>query len=139
MTNGKALITGIGGQDGSYLAEYLISRGVEVFGAKREGATGTYSNLAAARDSIEMITVDLCNATSVVAAVEQHRPTMIFHLAASSFVPTSWLHPTPTVEMAATSTSAFLDAIVNIDRSIRFFQAPRLRSLGARPSRRSPR
>jgi len=123
VTNGKALITGIGGQDGSYLAEYLIGRGVEVLGAERAGITGAYPNLAATRDSIEMITVDLCDAASVVAAVEQHRPTMIFHLAASSFVPTSWLHPTPAVEMAATSTSAFLDAIVNIDRSIRFFQA----------------
>jgi GDPmannose 4,6-dehydratase len=123
VTRGRALITGIGGQDGSYLAEYLLAQGVEVLGVERAGGGSEHPNLAAVREAISMVEVDLCDARSVVASVEEHRPTMIFHLAASSFVPDSWLHPTPTVEMAATSTSAFLDAIVNIDRSIRFFQA----------------
>ena len=123
MTRGRALITGIGGQDGSYLAEHLIARGIEVLGVERPGGGTGYPNLAAVQDAVSMVEVDLCDAGSVVGAVDEHRPTMIFHLAASSFVPDSWLHPTPTVEMAATSTSAFLDAIVNIDRSIRFFQA----------------
>ena len=119
----RALITGIGGQDGSYLAEYLIECGVEVLGVERAGGSAVHPNLTSVRDAISMIEVDLCDARSVVAAVNEHRPTMVFHLAASSFVPDSWLHPTPTVEMAATSTSAFLDAIVNVDRSIRYFQA----------------
>jgi GDPmannose 4,6-dehydratase len=119
----RALITGIGGQDGSYLAEYLIGRGVEVLGVERLGGIGAYPNLAAVAGDVQFLQADLGDARSVVAAVEQYRPTMIFHLAASSFVPDSWLHPTPTVEMAATSTAAFLDAIVNIDRTIRFFQA----------------
>jgi GDPmannose 4,6-dehydratase len=119
----RALITGIGGQDGSYLAEYLIGRGVEVLGVERLGGIGAYPNLAAVAGDVQFLQADLGDARSVVAAVEEHRPSMIFHLAASSFVPDSWLHPTPAVEMAATSTSAFLDAIVNIDRSIRFFQA----------------
>jgi GDPmannose 4,6-dehydratase len=119
----RALITGIGGQDGSYLAEYLIGRGIEVLGVERPGGGDSYPNLASVHGRVEMVTVDLCDAEAVVSIVEQCRPTMIFHLAASSFVPDSWLHPTPTVEMAATSTSAFLDAIVNINRSIRFFQA----------------
>ncbi len=119
----RALITGIGGQDGSYLAEYLIGRGVEVLGIERPAGGGGYPNLAATSGHVRFVNADLCDAQSVVDVVEEHRPTIIFHLAASSFVPDSWLHPTPTVEMAATSTSAFLDAIVNIDRSIRFFQA----------------
>jgi GDPmannose 4,6-dehydratase len=119
----RALVTGIGGQDGSYLAELLVQQGVEILGIERPGAAAHYPNLAGLQDRVQMVELDLCDARSVVAAVENHRPTMIFHLAASSFVPDSWLHPTPTVEMAATSTSAFLDAIVNIDRSIRFFQA----------------
>ena len=123
MTRGRALITGIGGQDGSYLAEYLIGRGVEVLGIERPSGSGCYPNLAGVADQVRFVGADLCDAGSIVGVVEEHRPTMIFHLAASSFVPDSWLHPTPTVEMAATSTSAFLDAIVNIDRSIRFFQA----------------
>jgi GDPmannose 4,6-dehydratase len=119
----RALITGIGGQDGSFLAEYLIGRGIEVLGIERPAVESSYPNLAAIVDRIQFVGADLCDANGVVGVVETHRPTMIFHLAASSFVPDSWLHPTPTVEMAATSTSAFLDAIVNIDRSIRFFQA----------------
>jgi GDPmannose 4,6-dehydratase len=119
----RALITGIGGQDGSYLAEYLIGRGIEVLGIERPSGSGGYPNLATVADHVSFVGADLCDAESIVSVVDAHRPTMIFHLAASSFVPDSWLHPTPTVEMAATSTSAFLDAIVNIDRSIRFFQA----------------
>ncbi len=133
MTRSKALITGIGGQDGSYLAEYLVAAGVEVLGVERPGGAAAYPNLATVQDRVQMVEVDLCDAASVVAAVEQHRPDRIFHLAGVTFVPTSWEHPTPTVEMAATSTSAFLDAIVNIDRSIRFFQAASAEVFG-RPS-----
>ena len=123
MTRSKALITGIGGQDGSYLAEHLVAAGVEVLGVERPGGGTAYPNLASVQDQVQMVEVDLCDAASVVAAVDDYRPDRIFHLAGVTFVPTSWEHPTPTVEMAATSTSAFLDAIVNIDRSIRFFQA----------------
>jgi GDPmannose 4,6-dehydratase len=118
-----ALITGIAGQDGSYLAEYLIGEGVRVLGVERPGANGGHPNLAAIAGSVEMVEADLCDAASVVSMVEQHRPDWVFHLAGATFVPESWLHPTPTVTMAATSTAAFLDAIVNVDRSIRFFQA----------------
>jgi GDPmannose 4,6-dehydratase len=123
VTRTTALITGIGGQDGSYLAEYLISQGIEVLGVERPGGNRAYPNLADVSGAFQMVEADLCDAHSVIAAVDQHRPDLIFHLAGVTFVPTSWEHPTPTVEMAATSTSAFLDAIVNIDRSIRFFQA----------------
>ncbi|MCX6391073.1 MAG: GDP-mannose 4,6-dehydratase [Actinobacteria bacterium] len=123
MSRTRALITGIGGQDGSYLAELLVRDGAEVLGVERPGGSAAYPNLVAVQNSVVLVEADLCDAASVVEIVEAHRPNMIFHLAASSFVPDSWLHPTPTVEMAATSTSAFLDAIVNIDRSIRFFQA----------------
>jgi len=117
------MITGIGGQDGSYLAEYLIAQGVDVIGVERPGAGHDYPNLAAVSDRVHWVDVDLCDADAVVGAVTELRPTSIYHLAASSFVPTSWLHPVPTMEMAAVSTSAFLDAIVNVDRGIRFVQA----------------
>jgi GDPmannose 4,6-dehydratase len=133
VTRSKALITGIGGQDGSYLAEYLVAAGVEVLGVERPGGATAYPNLVSIQDRVQMVEVDLCDAASVVAAVKQHRPDRIFHLAGVTFVPTSWEHPTPTVEMAATSTSAFLDAIVNLDRSIRFFQAASAEVFG-RPS-----
>ena len=123
MTRTKALITGIGGQDGSYLSEHLVAADVEVLGVERPGGAAAYPNLDGVRDRVQMVEIDLCDASSVVQAVETHRPDWIFHLAGITFVPTSWEHPTPTVEMAATSTSAFLDSIVNIDRSIRFFQA----------------
>ena len=133
MTRSKALITGIGGQDGSYLAEHLVAVGVEVLGVERPGGGTTYPNLASVQDQVQMVEIDLCDAASVVAAVDHYRPDRIFHLAGVTFVPTSWEHPTPTVEMAATSTSAFLDAIVNIDRSIRYFQAASAEVFG-RPS-----
>ena len=133
MSRTRALITGIGGQDGSYLAELLVRDGAEVLGVERPGGSAAYPNLAALQNSVVLVEADLCDAASVVEIVEAHRPNMIFHLAASSFVPDSWLHPTPAVEMAATSTSAFLDAIVNIDRSIRFFQAASAEVFG-RPS-----
>jgi len=129
-----ALITGIAGQDGSYLAEYLIGEGVRVLGVERPGTNGGHPNLATIAGSVEMVEADLCDAASVVSMVEQHRPDWVFHLAGATFVPESWLHPTPTVAMAATSTAAFLDAIVNVDRSIRFFQAASAEVFG-RPER----
>ena len=129
-----ALITGIAGQDGSYLAEYLIGRDVRVLGVERPGSNGDHPNLAAVADRIEMVEADLGDAAAVVGMVERHRPDWIFHLAGATFVPESWLHPAPTVTMAATSTAAFLDAIVNVDRSIRFFQAASAEVFG-RPDR----
>ena len=123
MADRRALITGIGGQDGSYLTELLLGQGVEVLGVERPGGLGLYPNLSAVLDRVTMVEVDLSDAEGIVAAVDAHRPTEIYHLAAVSFVPTSWLHPAPTVEMAAASTAAFLDAVLNIDRSIRFLHA----------------
>jgi GDPmannose 4,6-dehydratase len=119
----RALITGIGGQDGSYLAELLAERGVDVLGVERPGGSVLYPNLDAVIDRVTMVEVDLYDAPGIIAAVDRYRPTEIYHLAAASFVPASWLHPAPTVEMAAVSTAAFLDAIVNIDRSTRFLHA----------------
>lgn len=123
MADRRALITGIGGQDGSYLTELLLEQGVEVLGVERPGGLGLYPNLSAVLDRVTMVEVDLSDAEGIVAAVDAHRPTEIYHLAAVSFVPTSWLHPAPTVEMAAASTAAFLDAVLNIDRSIKFLHA----------------
>jgi GDPmannose 4,6-dehydratase len=119
----RALITGIGGQDGSYLAELLVGQGHEVIGVERPGGASSPPNLATIEGRYAMAEADLCEAASVVDLVERVRPTCVFNLAATSFVPASWLHPTPVVAMAASSTAAFLDAIVNVDRDIRFFQA----------------
>lgn len=123
MAAARALVTGIGGQDGSYLAELLLSRGVEVIGVERPDRVGASPHLIALQDRIQMIQVDLASPEAVVEAVALHAPTEIYHLAADSFVPTSWLHPTPTLTFSTCSTTAFLDAIVNGDRSIRFFFA----------------
>jgi GDPmannose 4,6-dehydratase len=121
MTN-RALITGIGGQDGSLLAELLLDRGYEVVGFARRPAAD-YDNLEAVRDRIEFLQADLLDLLSLVDALERSRPGEVYNLASPSFVPRSWEQPVLTAEFAAVGVTALLEAIRRVDPSIRFYQA----------------
>jgi GDPmannose 4,6-dehydratase len=118
----RALITGIGGQDGSFLAELLLERGYEVAGVVRPGA-GPYSNLDAIKSRIELIEADLLDEPSLSRALESFRPTEVYNLAAPSFVPASWNRPVVTAELAAVGATSLLEAIRAVDPGIRVYQA----------------
>jgi GDPmannose 4,6-dehydratase len=118
----RALITGVGGQDGSLLAELLLERGYEVVGLVRPGATA-YENLAAVEEQIELYEADLLNQTSLAQALRAARATEVYNLAAPSFVPTSWEQPVQTAEFAAVGATSLLEAVRHVDPEIRFYQA----------------
>jgi GDPmannose 4,6-dehydratase len=118
----RALITGIGGQDGSYLSELLLEAGYEVVGLVRPGAAA-YDNLAALAGQIELYEADLLNQTSLAQALRAASPTEIYNLAAPSFVPASWEQPVQTAEFAAVGATALLEAVRSVEPAIRFYQA----------------
>jgi GDPmannose 4,6-dehydratase len=118
----RALITGIGGQDGSYLAELLLERGYHVVGLVRP-ASPPYENLAAIEDEIELQEADLLHQTSLAQALRAANPDEVYHLAAPSFVPASWDRPVETAEFAAVGATSLLEAIRHVDPRIRFYQA----------------
>jgi GDPmannose 4,6-dehydratase len=118
----RALITGVGGQDGSLLAEALLEQGYDVFGVVRR-APSEYENLAELRDRIELIQADLLDQLSLVDALKACRPQEVYNLASPSFVPLSWRQPVLTAEFAAVGVTALLEAIRHVDPGIRFYQA----------------
>jgi GDPmannose 4,6-dehydratase len=118
----RALITGIGGQDGSLLAELLLEQGYEVVGLVRPGADA-YENLAAIEGQIELHEADLLHQTSLAQALRAARPIEVYNLAAPSFVPASWEAPVQTAEFAAVGATSMLEAIRAVDPRIRFYQA----------------
>jgi GDPmannose 4,6-dehydratase len=118
----RALITGIGGQDGSYLAELLLERGYTVAGLVRP-ESGPYENLAVIEDQLELYEADLLHQTSLAQALRAARPDEVYNLAAPSFVPVSWDRPVETATFAATGATSLLEAIRAVDPAIRFYQA----------------
>jgi GDPmannose 4,6-dehydratase len=118
----RALITGIGGQDGSILAELLLDQGYEVVGVVRPEA-GSYANLEAVAGRIELVEADLLDQGSLETAIRAARPRELYNLAAPSFVPVSWERPVETAEFAAVGATSVLEAIRAVDPSIRFYQA----------------
>jgi len=118
-----ALITGITGQDGSYLAEFLLSKGYRVFGMVRRASTENFERIEHIRDQIELRQADLLDQLSIIELVEEAQPDEIYNLAAQSFVPTSWTQPTLTAEFTAIGVTRMLEAIKLINRKIRFYQA----------------
>jgi GDPmannose 4,6-dehydratase len=118
----RALITGIGGQDGSLLAELLLDRGYEVLGLVRRSAT-SYPNLAGIRERVEVIQADLNDELALVRALRAFRPHEVYNLASVSFVPMSWEQPVLTAQLAAVGATALLEAIREVDPAIRFYQA----------------
>jgi len=119
----KALITGITGQDGAYLAEFLLGKGYEVHGMVRRSSTDSFERIAHVRDRLVLHHADLLDQLSIVSLVQDIRPREIYNLAAQSFVPTSWLQPLLTGEFTALGVTRVLEAVRLVDRNIRFYQA----------------
>src|ERR671923_900350 len=119
----RALITGITGQDGSYLAELLLDKGYEVFGVIRRASTESVERIAHLVDRITLVQADLLDQGSLVGALEDSRPNEVYNLAAQSFVPTSWNQPVLTAEFTAVGGTRLLEAIRVVDPDIRFYQA----------------
>jgi GDPmannose 4,6-dehydratase len=119
----SALITGITGQDGSYLAELLLDEGYRVVGMTRRSSTVTVERIAHLVDRIELVQGDLLDQASLVVALIDARPTEVYNLAAQSFVPTSWNQPVLTGEFTALGVTRMLEAIRQVDPQIRFYQA----------------
>ena len=118
-----ALITGITGQDGSYLAEFLLKKGYRVIGVARRSSTVTYERIQHILDDITVVQGDLHDQGSLLSFLEEYRPTEVYNLAAQSFVPTSWNQPALTGDVTALGVTRLLEAIRFVDSKIRFYQA----------------
>src|SRR5918912_166552 len=119
----RALITGITGQDGSYLAEFLLDKGYEVIGMLRRSSTVNFERIAHVQDRLVFVTGDLLDEVSMINALREHRPEEVYNLAAQSFVQTSFGQPVLTGEVTALGVTRILDAIRILDPDIRFYQA----------------
>jgi len=123
MRSKRALITGITGQDGSYLAELLLGEGYDVIGMVRRSSTVNFERIDTIQDRLNLVPGDLLDEVSLIGILREHRPTEVYNLAAQSFVPTSWGQPVLTGETTALGVTRLLDAIRIVDPEIRFYQA----------------
>jgi GDPmannose 4,6-dehydratase len=119
----RALITGVTGQDGSYLAELLLEKGYEVFGMTRRASTENVERISHLIDRITLVQGDLLDQPSLVSALRSAEPQEVYNLAAQSFVPTSWNQPVLTAEFTAVGVTRMLEAVRAVDPGIRFYQA----------------
>lgn len=122
LSTPRAIVTGAGGQDGSYLAELLLDRGYDVVGVVRDAARD-YPNLAAVRDRVQLVQADMLDREALTAVLREHAPREVYNLASPSFVPRSWEHPVETAEFAAVGVTSLLEAIRAVDPTIRVYQA----------------
>ncbi len=123
MSVKTALITGVTGQDGSYLAEFLLEQGYRVVGMVRRSSTENFSRIQHLTDRIEIVQGDLLDQYSLIALLQAYRPSEVYNMAAQSFVPTSWNQPVLTGEFTALGVTRVLEAVRLVDPSIRFYQA----------------
>jgi GDPmannose 4,6-dehydratase len=119
----RALITGITGQDGSYLAEFLLEQGYEVFGLVRRTSTLNYGRIKHIQDRLTLIPGDMLDQTSLQEALKEADPDEVYNLAAQSFVQTSWRQPVFTGDVTALGVTRLLDAIRHVNKDIHFYQA----------------
>ncbi len=119
----KAIITGITGQDGSYLAEYLLEKGYEVHGIVRRSSTETFDRIWHIKEDINLHQADLLDQLSLIEVIKEVKPDEVYNLAAQSFVPTSWKQPVLTGEFTALGVTRMLEAIRLVNPDIRFYQA----------------
>ena len=119
----RALITGITGQDGSYLAELLLEKGDEVFGMVRRASTENFERISHLVERIQLKQADLLDQLSLISILEETQPDEIYNFAAQSFVPTSWVQPVLTAEFTALGVTRILEAIRLVNPRIRFYQA----------------
>jgi GDPmannose 4,6-dehydratase len=119
----RALITGITGQDGSYLAEFLLERGYEVYGMTRRSSVATDERIAHIADRLRFVSGDLADASSLVSAIATAQPDEVYNLAAQSFVPTSWNQPVLTSDLTGLGVTRMLEAIRQAKPDAKFYQA----------------
>src|SRR5829696_7415457 len=119
----RALITGITGQNGSYLTEFLLEQGYEVIGMIRRSSTVNFERIRHIQEKITLISGDLLDEVSMINLLRENRPTEVYNLAAQSFVQTSWGQPVYTGETTALGVTRVLDAVRLVDPTIRFYQA----------------
>lgn len=123
MGKKRALITGITGQDGSYLAEFLLAKDYEVYGLIRRSSTVNFERISHLQDKVELVSGDLLDQKSLVTALQAARPEEVYNLGAQSFVPASWEQPMLTGEITGLGVTRLLEAIRTYDEKIRFYQA----------------
>ncbi len=123
MSRKRALITGITGQDGSYLAEFLLEQGYDVIGMIRRSSTVNFERIRHIQDKVTLATGDLLDEVSLINLLREHRPSEVYNLAAQSFVQTSFSQPVFTGEVTGLGVTRMLDAIRVVDPGIRFYQA----------------
>jgi GDPmannose 4,6-dehydratase len=136
MSAPRALITGISGQDGSYLAELLLGKGYEVFGVVRGSPTAHFENLSEIADDVTLLQGDLLDQMTLLDAINRAEPDELYNLAATSFVPASWRQPVMTAQFTAVGVTAMLEAIRITNPAIRVYQASSSEIFGA--TRESP-
>jgi GDPmannose 4,6-dehydratase len=119
----RALITGVTGQDGSYLAELLLDKGYNVWGVVRRSSSENYERIEHLRDRLHFVQADLLDQPSLTQALLESEPDEVYNLAAQSFVPTSWTQPVLTAEFTAVGVTRLLEAVKQVDPKIRFYQA----------------
>jgi GDPmannose 4,6-dehydratase len=123
LSKKRALITGITGQDGSYLAEFLLEKGYDVIGMVRRTSTVTFGRIQHIQDQLELVQGDLLDQSSLMEVLSEHKVSEVYNLAAQSFVPTSWKQPVLTGEFTALGVTRLLEAIRTVNPEIRFYQA----------------
>jgi GDPmannose 4,6-dehydratase len=131
MGSPRALITGVSGQDGSYLAELLLGKGYEVFGIVRGSPTAHYENLDAVRDDLTLVQGDLLDQMTLLDAINRAEPDELYNLAATSFVPASWHQPVMTAQFTAVGVTAMVEAIRITNPQLRLYQASSSEIFGA--------
>jgi GDPmannose 4,6-dehydratase len=127
----RALITGITGQDGSYLAEFLLDKGYDVWGVVRRSPSEPQRNVAHIQDRLTLVQGDILDQMTMLDALTQCRPRELYNLAATSFVPASWSQPVMTAQFTAVGVTSLLEAIRLTDPAIRFYQASSSEMFGA--------
>ena len=123
MTTKKALITGLTGQDGSYLAEILLTKGYQVFGLVRRSSTSNLERISHLGDNVEIVSGDLLDQSSLMDVITDSQPDEIYNLASQSYVPLSWTQPALTAEYTALGVSRILESIRRCKPDVRFYQA----------------
>src|SRR4051794_40590911 len=123
MTKKRALVTGVTGQDGSYLAEFLLEQDYDVIGMVRRSSTVNFERIAHIQNDVELVSGDLLDEASLIKVLSDNRPDEVYNLAAQSFVQTSFTQPVLTGETTALGVTRLLDAIRIVDPAIRFYQA----------------
>ncbi len=133
MKKRKAIITGVTGQDGSYLADFLLEKGYDVYGMVRRSSTETFERIEHLIGKIHLVQADLLDQVSLINMVKKIRPREVYNLASQSFVPTSYEQPVLTGEFTALGVTKLLDAIRLVDKKIRFYQASSSEMFGKVP------